>query len=220
MAKIRVLVADDHTVVRKGLRMLLADEDSVEIVGEAADGQEALEKIPETKPDVVILDISMPRLSGIEAAKAIAQQYSTVKALIFSMHNNQDYILKSVESGAAGYLLKDTDKEEILLALQKVSQGDKYFPPTISSVFVDALLGRSRGRTATRGNDDSPLSKLSRKERQILTMIAEGLNSREIAEKLNLSIRTVTNHRANMLRKTKVKNTVELVRIAVEEKKS
>lgn len=200
--------------------MLLEDEDSVEIVGEAADGQEAIDRIPETKPDVVMLDITMPNVSGIEAAKTIAQQYSSVKSLIFSMHNNQDYILKSVESGASGYLLKDTTKEEILLALQKVSQGEKYFPPTISSVFVDALLGRSRGRAASRGGDDSPLSKLSRKERQILSMIAEGLNSREIAEKLGLSIRTVTNHRANMLRKTKVKNTVELVRIAVEEKKA
>ncbi|MBO9636680.1 response regulator transcription factor [Siphonobacter aquaeclarae] len=220
MGKIRVLVADDHAVVRKGIRMLLEDEDSVEIVGEAADGQEAIDRIPETKPDVVMLDITMPNVSGIEAAKTIAQQYSSVKSLIFSMHNNQDYILKSVESGASGYLLKDTTKEEILLALQKVSQGEKYFPPTISSVFVDALLGRSRGRAASRGGDDSPLSKLSRKERQILSMIAEGLNSREIAEKLGLSIRTVTNHRANMLRKTKVKNTVELVRIAVEEKKA
>ena len=214
------MVADDHAVVRKGIRMLLEDEDSVEIVGEAADGQEAIDRIPETKPDVVMLDITMPNVSGIEAAKTIAQQYSSVKSLIFSMHNNQDYILKSVESGASGYLLKDTTKEEILLALQKVSQGEKYFPPTISSVFVDALLGRSRGRAASRGGDDSPLSKLSRKERQILSMIAEGLNSREIAEKLGLSIRTVTNHRANMLRKTKVKNTVELVRIAVEEKKA
>ncbi|MFT4031465.1 MAG: response regulator transcription factor [Siphonobacter sp.] len=220
MGKIRVLIADDHLVVRKGIRMLLEDENSIEIVGEAADGQDALDKIAEIKPDVVLLDISMPGLNGMDAAKAIAQQYSTVKPLIFSVHNNQEYILKSVESGAAGYLLKDSTKDEILTAIQKVSQGEKYFPPTISSVFVDALLGRSRGRGSMRNGDDSPLSKLSRKERQILSMIAEGLNSREISEKLGLSIRTVTNHRANMLRKTKVKNTVELVRIAVEEKKS
>ncbi len=215
--KIRLLIADDHAVVRKGLITLLEDEPDLEIVGEATDGQDAVEKAAALRPDVVLLDLTMPRMSGLEAAKVLSSRHPYARALVFSMHNSQEYIVNAVENGAWGYLLKDTTREEILYAIHAVAGGEKYFPPPISAVLAEALQQKSRPRKAAR--PENGLGTLSRKERQVLQHIAEGLSSREIAEKLGLSVRTVSNHRANMLRKSKVKNTVELVRMAVEERK-
>lgn len=219
MKKVRLLIADDHAVVRKGLLTLLEDEAGIEIVGEAADGIEAIEKIKILQPDIVLLDITMPRMSGIEAAKVLSEKHPDVKALIFSMHHNQEYILAAVENGAYGYLLKDTSKAEILDAIKTVSSGDKYFPPTVSTVIVNALLSRSNIAMITTEvlDKDKNLTKLSKKERLILRYIADGLSSREIADQLKLSIRTVSNHRANIIRKTKARNTAELVKMAVKE---
>ncbi|MCY7352120.1 MAG: response regulator transcription factor [Cytophagaceae bacterium] len=214
--KIRLLIADDHAVVRKGLITLLEDEADLEIVGEAVDGQDAVEKARALKPDIVLLDLTMPRMSGLEAAKLIADRQPAVRTLVFSMHNNQEYIVSAVENGAWGYLLKDNSREEILLAIHTVANGEKYFPPQISAVLAEALVNKNRPKKADK--PEGGLGKLSRKERQILQFIVDGMNSREIAEKLILSVRTVSNHRANMLRKARVKNTVELVRMVVEEK--
>lgn len=215
--KIRLLIADDHAVVRRGLMTLLEDEPDLDIVGEATDGQDAVEKTAALKPDIVLLDLTMPRLSGLEAAKILTARHPAARPLVFSMHNNQEYIVNAVEAGAWGYLLKDTTKEEILHAIHAVAGGEKYFPPQISVALAEALQQKSRGRQPTKAA--TGLSLLSRQERHVLQFIADGLSSREIADKLGLSIRTVSNHRANMLRKTKVKNTVELVRMAVEERK-
>jgi len=215
--KIRLLIADDHAVVRRGLMTLLEDETDLDIVGEAVDGQDAVEKTAALRPDVVLLDLTMPRLSGLEAARILTARHPTARPLVFSMHNDQAYIVNAVEAGAWGYLLKDTTKEEILHAIHAVASGEKYFPPPISVALVEALQQKSRGRAVAKS--DSGLKLLSRQERHILQFIADGLSSREIAEKLGLSVRTVSNHRANMLRKTKVKNTVELVRLALEERK-
>lgn len=215
--KIRLLIADDHAVVRKGLMTLLEDETDLDIVGEATDGQDAVEKTAALRPDVVLLDLTMPRLSGLEAARILTARHPTTRPLVFSMHNNQEYIVNAVEAGAWGYLLKDTTKEEILHAIHAVAGGEKYFPPQVSVALAEALQQKNRSRSAPR--PESGLKLLSRQERHILQFIAEGLSSREIADKLGLSIRTVSNHRANMLRKTKVKNTVELVRLALEERR-
>ncbi|MBC7893623.1 MAG: response regulator transcription factor [Sphingobacteriaceae bacterium] len=214
---IKLLIADDHAVVRKGLITLLEDETDLTIVGEAVDGQDAVEKVAQIGPDIVLLDLTMPRMSGLEAARVISAKHPGVRALVFSMHNSQEYIVNAVEAGAWGYLLKDTTREEILLAIHTVAKGEKYFPPSISAAIAEALLHKNGTRKASK--PESGLGKLSRKERQVLNFIAEGLSSREIADRLGLSIRTVSNHRANMLRKAKVKNTVELVRLALEEKK-
>ncbi len=215
--KIRLLIADDHAVVRKGLMTLLEDEPDLDIVGEATDGQDAVEKTAALRPDIVLLDLTMPRLSGLEAARIMTNRHPATRPLVFSMHNNQEYIVNAVEAGAWGYLLKDTTKEEILHAIHAVAAGEKYFPPQISVALAEALQQKSRSRPSTK--PATGLSVLSRQERHILQFIADGLSSREIADKLGLSIRTVSNHRANMLRKTKVKNTVELVRLALEERK-
>lgn len=214
--KIKLLIVDDHAVVRKGIQNLLEEEPNIEIIGEASDGIEAIEKVKTLKPTIVLLDLTMPQMSGFEVAKIISDKYPSTKSLIFSMHNNPEYMVTSVENGAMGYLLKDTSKEEILKALESVSAGNKYFPPTVSAMIIDGLLAQRKQKTAPKLKNTSLFSKISKKEREILKYITEGMSSQEIAEKLSLSVRTVSNHRANILRKTDVKNTAELVRLAVE----
>ena len=214
--KIKLLIVDDHAVVRKGIQNLLEEEPNIEIIGEASDGLEAIDKVKTFKPSIVLLDLTMPQMSGFEVAKIISDKYPSTKSLIFSMHNNPEYMVKSVENGAMGYLLKDTSKEEILKALESVSAGNKYFPPTVSAMIIDGLLEQRKQKTNSILKKTSLFAKISKKEREILKYITKGLSSQEIAEKLSLSVRTVSNHRANILRKTNVKNTAELVRLAVE----
>ncbi|WP_138993767.1 response regulator transcription factor [Larkinella sp. C7] len=220
---IRILVADDHSVVRKGVRTLLEDEVDIEVVGEAPDGDEAIDLIPVVKPDVLFLDITMPRMSGIEALQIITRQYPKIRILMFSMHNNKDYILKSVQYGAAGYLQKDTDREEILRAVRAVVDGELYYPPSASTVIIRHWVVPETG---TLKEEYSPGSKsrssiwnkVSSREAQILTCLTEGMNSQEIAKKFDISTNTVANQRASILKKVGVKNTVDLIRLALEEK--
>ena len=212
MKLITILLADDHDVVRRGMKMLLEDEEGIQIIGEAFDGLDAIEKVKMLMPNVVILDLTMPKMNGIEAAKIISEEYPEVKILIFSMHHNKEYIVKSVENGANGYLLKDTGKDELLRAIKVVSEGRKYFPPEISEVIIDELLAKTSGIQ----EENRPIfEKITPKEKQILGMIVQGYNSREMANKLFLSIRTVDNHRANMMKKVKAKNTADLVKMAI-----
>jgi DNA-binding NarL/FixJ family response regulator len=212
MNSITILLADDHDVVRRGMKMLLEDEEGIQVIGEASDGLDAIEKVKTLMPNVVILDLTMPKMTGIEAAKVISEEYPEVKILIFSMHHNKEYIVKSVENGANGYLLKDTSKEELLRAIKVVSEGRKYFPPEISEVIINELLAKTSGMQ----EETRPIfEKITPKEKQILGMIVQGYNSREMADKLFLSIRTVDNHRANMMKKVKAKNTADLVKMAI-----
>ncbi len=215
MAKIKILLADDHAVVRKGMKMLLEEEPNIEVIGEAVDGIDALEKIETLLPNIVILDLTMPNMSGIEASKHISQKFPQVKILVFSMHNDTDYILKSVENGASGYLLKDSGKAEIMAAILAVMAGKKYFPPDISALIIEDLLLKTQNMGEVNAKEKSNFhSQITKKEKEILNFIIEGKNSREIAEYLQLSQRTVDNHRANMMRKTKAKNTADLVNLA------
>ena len=212
MNSITILLADDHDVVRRGMKMLLEDEEGIQVIGEASDGLDAIEKVKTLMPNLVILDLTMPKMNGIEAAKVISEEYPAVKILIFSMHHNKEYIVKSVENGANGYLLKDTSKDELLRAIKVVSEGRKYFPPEISEVIIDELLAKNSG---TQEETRPIFEKITPKEKQILGMIVQGYNSREMADKLFLSIRTVDNHRANMMKKVKAKNTADLVKMAI-----
>ena len=217
---IRLLIADDHSVVRKGVRTLLEDEEDIQIVGEATDGDEAIDLISSLSPDVLLLDITMPRVSGLDVTKTVTQQYPSVRVLIFSMHHNPDYILTSVQNGAAGYLLKDTDEEEILRAVRTVAEGELYYPPNASSVIIRQLVlpKKAPAEAAPAQSPDSIWRRISSREAQVLTCLAEGMSSREIAERFNISPNTVANQRASLMRKAGVKNTVDLIRLALKEK--
>jgi DNA-binding NarL/FixJ family response regulator len=213
MNKIKVLLADDHTIVRNGIRSLLEGLADIEIVGEARDGAEALAKVKELSPDVLMLDIAMPLMNGIEAAVQVSKLYKKTRCLMLSMHQEEDYILKSVEAGASGYLLKDNTREEMLRALRSVAAGEKYFSPSVSNVIVASYLQKVK-------TDARPgrKARLSKQEKAILQFIMAGSSSRQIAEKMNLSVRTIENHRASMMKRLGARNAVELVRMAQDEK--
>ncbi|WP_114782855.1 response regulator transcription factor [Botryobacter ruber] len=214
MHKIRVVLADDHAIVRNGIKSLLDGVADVEIVGEAQDGAEAVAKVKELSPDVLMIDISMPVLNGIEATEQLSRLHKQTRSLMLSMHDNEDYILKSVEAGAYGYLLKDTSRDEMLRALRAIAGGEKYFSPSVSNIIIASYLQKVKETEKA----TQPKPKLSKQEKTILKFIVDGSNSREIAEKLNLSARTVDNHRASMMKRLGVKNAVELVRKALDEK--
>ncbi len=215
MQKINVLLADDHTIVRNGIRSVLEEFKEMTIVGEAGDGAEALEKTRQLLPDILLLDIAMPIFNGIQVTKEIAESGMKTRCLMLSMHNNEDYVMKSVEAGAQGYLLKDTTKEEMRLAVQAVAKGDKYFNQAVMGIIIEAYLQKTKQADSSAKERKT---KPSKKEKVVLKYIVDGLNSREIAEKLGLSVRTVDNHRASMMRRLNVKNAVELARVAMEQK--
>lgn len=219
---IRILIVDDHSIVRKGLSNLLEDESDIEIVGEASDGDEALDMIPDVRPDVMLLDITMPRMSGIEVTKAVTQSFPTVRVLVFSMHNNPDYILSAVQNGAAGYLLKDTDQEEILQAIRTVHTGALYYPPNASSVIISNLIVKksvphSPSQSLTTPSSTSIWNRITSRENQILQCLTQGMSSKEIAQRFDVSPHTVANQRASIIRKARVRNTAELVSLALKE---
>lgn len=204
--------------------MLLEDETDIQIVGEAADGDEAIDLLGSITTDVLLLDITMPRMSGIEALKVISQKYPAVRTLMFSMHNNPDYIVKAVQHGAAGYLLKDTGLEEILRAVRTVVNGDLYYPPNASSVIIRSLIlpntGIPREPVKSTGNvSQSVWNRITSREAQVLTCLIDGMSSPEIADKFGISPNTVANQRASIIRKAGVKNTADLIRVAMEEKR-
>lgn len=213
---IKVLIADDHSMVRKGVRALLEDEPDIQIAGEVVDGQEVVEFLPMLEVDVVLLDITMPKLSGIEVTRWVTENMPQVKVLVFSMHDKTDYILNAVQYGASGYLLKDTNDEEIVRAVRVVAGGDLYFPPGISSVIIKNLvLPRHRQRPESHPESDSLVSRLTAREVQILDCLKEGLSNNEIAKRFDTSPNTVANQRASILKKAGVKNTAELISLSM-----
>lgn len=213
MTKIRVVLADDHFIVRNGIKNLIEGSE-IEVIGEANNGVEAIDAVRRLSPDVILMDIAMPHMNGLDATEIISKQYQQTKSLILSMHDNEDYILNALEVGALGYLLKDAPKEEILDAIRIVAGGEKYFNSSISNIIINGYLKVKKSA----GTDMEMKVKLSKKEKVILKYIVEGMNSREIAEQLELSVRTVDNHRANMMKKLSVKNAAELVKLAIEKK--
>ena len=204
--------------------MLLEDEADMEILGEASDGDEAIDALSTLPIDVLLLDITMPRMSGIDALKLISQRHPSVKTLMFSMHNNPDYILRSVQHGAAGYLLKDTGQEEILRAVRAVYSGELYYPASVSSVIIQQLVipqvaQRNAAAPAPVEGAQKPgiWKKLTARETQVLTCLVDGMSSAGVASRFGISPNTVANQRASILRKAGVKTTVELIRVALED---
>jgi|SRR5690606_11830 len=211
MENIKIVLAEDHLIVRKGLKNLLEEETGIQVIGEASDGREAIEVVETLQPDLLIADIRMPGMSGLDAADDLSRRPSPPKILILSMHDDEDYIFQSVEVGASGYLLKDTSKEELLKAIRTIHQGGKYFSGDVSNALVNCYLtGRNRNMTSA-----SPAVQaygLTKRERQILAMITDGVGNKEIAEQLGKSIRTIETHRFNIMKKLKVNNVVELLK--------
>ncbi len=206
----RILLADDHTIVRQGLRKILEEIRDWQVVGEAGNGRDAVRLALDLQPDVAILDIGMPLLNGIEAARQIARRLPDTKILILSMHSDEAYIIQALEAGAKGYLLKDTADAELLGAVSAVTRGKSFFSPAVARVMLDDYVRRLRDRGIVDRYDA-----LSEREREIFQLIAEGKTNKEIAELLGVSPSTIETHRGHIMEKLDVHSAVEMVLYAV-----
>jgi DNA-binding NarL/FixJ family response regulator len=205
---ITVLVADDHSVVREGVRRLIEGEADIQLCGEAADGREVLEQVETHRPNVVILDITMPRLSGLETLERVRSKHPEVKTILLSVHADPPMIQNAISLGVDGYLLKNARSSEILSAIRAVTRGGSYFSPPVAKEIIAQIR-------APRPATDQPFTLLSGREREVLHLIAEGLSAKEIAVQLSISNKTVEAHRTSLMRKLGVRKATELVRYAV-----
>ena len=208
---IRVLICDDHTMFREGLKALLQNEPGVEVVGEAGNGREAIEKLKQIPTDVVLMDISMPLLNGFEATQRIVQTHRNIHVLVLTMYDEDDLIIRCLEAGASGYVLKDAPAEQLLYAIREARKGGKYLSPSVVNKVVSQYL-----QTSVRPKDTYDL--LSAREREVLKMLAEGLSVKEIAYRLKLSVKTVEAHKYNLMKKLDVHDRTELVKYAIQKK--
>jgi DNA-binding NarL/FixJ family response regulator len=206
----RVLIADDHPLIRSGLRALLAREPAFDVVGEAADGYQALELVEQLAPDVAMLDVSMPRLNGIDVARQISEKWPSTRIIIVSIHSDEGYVLRALKAGAKGYLLKASPEDEILNAVRAVAAGQAYFSPEISRLLVEEYVREARFR----GVEDS-YDLLSIREKEILQLLVGGTSNRQIAEKIHVSPATVETHRTNIFQKLGIHSLAELILYAV-----
>ena len=210
--KIRILLVDDHLIVREGIRACIADRTNILVVGEAADGFEAIEKTRELKPDVVLMDINMPRMGGLEATKRLQSECPGTKILILTVHNSKEYLTGMMQSGAQGYVIKDTSPSDLVRAIEAIHKGGAYFAPEIASLL---LLS---SETPPTKSAHSGLSRLGPRERECLIYVSQGLSSKEIAEKMGVSLRTCETHRHRMMEKLGIHSVAGLTRLAIEEK--
>jgi DNA-binding NarL/FixJ family response regulator len=212
VTRIRVLVADDHTIVRQGLVGILKGSEDIEVIGEAPDGHEAVEKALKLKPDVVVVDVSMPRLSGLEAARRIHESLPATRILVLTMHDDEEYILKMVRAGVSGYLLKEGAASELIAGIKALKAGRTYFGPHATRALADAF---ARDRPAEPAD---PYERLTDREREVFQLVVEGKTNSEIASILFISPKTVDNHRTRLMEKLNVHSTAELVRYAARHK--
>lgn len=210
MKKIRVLVADDHGVVRKGLRFLLAAEAAIEVVGEACDGREVVSLAEQLSPDVVILDIAMPLLSGIDAAAQITRKQPRMGVIMLSMYSDEEFVLRALSSGAKGYLLKDAAEPDLVRAVESVAAGRPFFSPAVMQMLLEDYMRRLQQT----GQQDS-YSLLTDREKELLHLLAEGKTNKEAATIMNVGVSTVETHRTNLMQKLNLHNTAEIVLYAV-----
>ena len=213
MKNIKILIVDDHEVVRDGLKNILLSLNNVSIAGEAANGEDSISLYDSLKPDLVIMDISMPGMNGIEATRIIKENDPNAKILILTMHDNQEYLNQIIRSGAKGFVLKNTDKEELLDAVKTVAGGENFFSKDISKLIIENYIRSAKDSDKNEGYKEVPLTK---REVEILKCIAEGNSNQEIANKLYISYNTVDTHRKNIMHKLSIKNTAGLVRYAIE----
>jgi two-component system response regulator NreC len=202
---IRILLADDHTILRQGLKLILSSQPDLEVVGEAANGHEVVQLAQELRPDIVLLDVAMPELNGIDATRRMMETNPRLRILVLSMHKEAVYVREILRAGARGYLLKDVIDSELLTAVRSVARGDGYVSPAVSSTLLSDY----------RQNIHDPINLLTKREREVLQLIAEGKTNKEVAAKLNLSVYTVDSHRGKIMEKLNLHSTGELVRFAI-----
>jgi two-component system nitrate/nitrite response regulator NarL len=205
--RVRILIADDHPVVRRGLGSMLASQEQFEIVGEAGDGHQTLERARTLLPDVILMDIDMPQMSGLAVTELLRQQLPQIKVLILSMHSNPEFVVRILQSGARGYALKDTSPDELVRAITTIHAGDAFFSPDVARLALDQFV---------RGNTSGPNpSDLTNREREVLIQIAEGRSNKEIANILNVGVRTIETHRERIMKKLDIHSIAGLTRFAV-----
>jgi two-component system response regulator NreC len=212
MEKIKIILVDDHQLVRDGIKALLTGIPDLEIIGEASGAGELFRELENLKPDLLIMDISLPEISGIEITKKIRSEYTGIKVLILSMYNSEEFILNSIKAGARGYLPKYTSRDELLEAIYTINKGEEFFSESISKIMLKSYIKRATNDDQT---EDKTHAVLTSREIEILKLYVEGLINKEISDKLDISIRTVETHKNHIMRKLGLKSTVELVKFAI-----
>ncbi|HVN06554.1 MAG TPA: response regulator transcription factor [Bryobacteraceae bacterium] len=210
MNQVRIVLADDHTVMRNGLRLLLERQPNLQVVGEASDGRQAVALSESARPDVVIMDIGMPNLNGIEATRQIVNQSPHTAIAILSMHSDESYVIRALKAGARAYLLKDSAEADLLAAVHALTEGKSFFSPAISKILVEDYMRQLESRGA-----EDTYELLTNREREILQLLAEGRTNKEVANMLNLSLYTVETHRTHILQKLNLHSVPELILYAV-----
>ncbi len=209
---IRIVLADDHAIVRQGLSRAIEQEDNMEVVGQASNGRDTIDVVRELSPDILITDISMPDLNGVEATRQILRELPDVKVVALSMHSSRQFVMEMFKAGAVGYLLKDCDYDELVKAIHAVADGRIYVSPSIGDVIVDDLIGGNSG-----GETPSAFSVLTPREREVLQLMAEGNTTRQIALRLYISPKTVEAHRLRVMNKLDIDNVAQLTKYAIQE---
>jgi two-component system nitrate/nitrite response regulator NarL len=206
--KIKVLVVDDHPVVRKGLHTCLARQDRLKIVGEACNGDEAIAKTRELSPDIVLMDIDLPGMSGLAVTELLRKESPSLKVLVLSVHSNKDYIFRIIQAGAHGYVSKESSPDELLRAIETVCEGEPFFSPEIARAALNQLV--------TSGGKKEPFAQLTDREREVLALIAEGRSNKEVASELGIGVRTIETHRERIMRKLGIHTIAGLTRFAIQ----
>ena len=209
-ARIRVLIADDHTILREGIRLLLGSQPDLEVVGEASDGRDAYFKVEELRPDVVLMDIAMPVLNGLDATEQIRRTFPNTKVLILTQHDNDEYVYRILQAGASGYVLKKSAGVELVSAIRNVNRGDTFLYPSMTKGLLSDYLKRAEA-----GQERASYDGLTERERQVLKMIADGCTNQQIADLLCLSVKTVQAHRGHLMEKLNMHDRTELVKYAI-----
>jgi len=205
--KIKVLVVDDHPVVRKGLWSCLSNKENIKLVGEAVDGLDAIQKVTELEPDVLLMDIDMPKKDGLAVTEELRKSKPQVKVVILSTHSNREYVLRIVRAGARGYVLKDTPPDDLLQAIQAVDSGEAFFSPPVARIALNQYVDEA--------DQEAPLAKLSDREKQVLALIAGGKSNKEIAVALDIGVRTTETHRERIMRKLDIHSVAGLTKFAI-----
>jgi two-component system response regulator NreC len=212
MDKIRIVLADDHAILREGIRALLEDQPDMAVTGEAADGRKAVELARELKPDIVVMDIGMPLLNGLEATRQIKHDYPQVAVLVLTMHDNEEYVSQLLAAGASGYVLKRAASSELVTAIRAVAAGQSYLSPAVTRVLIEGYVGRKPVEPAI----VDPFDTLTAREREVLQLVAEGHTNSEIAKLLSISLKTVKAHRSNLMQKLGLHDRGELIKVAIQ----